>query len=124
MADNLERAFHEAMLNTYRTALSECQYRATRFVQMVEQQGGVSAARQLLNSPGHPDGLTRLWELGRLDISMEALVLKSQWTSLFTKEELRIARQRLRDSGFRSRLRPSQPRLHPGVRCVRSTDPA
>ena len=32
---------------------------------------------------------------GRLDISMEALVLKQPWPTLFTKEDLDVARKRL-----------------------------
>lgn len=100
MTDKLESAFDEAMRNIYRSALSECHYRATRFLQMVEQHGGVSAAKQLLHSSGYPEGLTKLWELRRLDLSMEALVLKDPWRTLFTEEDLRIARKRLKDLNF------------------------
>ena len=100
MTDKLESAFDEAMRNIYQSALSECRYRATRFLQMVEQYGGVSAAKQLLHSPGHPEGLTKLWELRRLDLSMEALVLKDPWKTLFTEEDIRIARKRLKDLDF------------------------
>ena len=104
MADDLEKAFHEAMLNIYDLGLSRYRYRATWFLRMVREQGGVSAARQLLNAPGYHEGLTRLWELGGLKISMEALVLEPRWASLFTEEELRISRKRLEDLGFNPNL--------------------
>ena len=100
MADDLKTAFHDAMLNIYDLGLSKYQYRATRFLRMVGEQGGVSAAKQLLHAPRHPEGLTRLWELGGLKISMEALVLEPRWAPFFTEEELRIARKRLEDLGF------------------------
>ena len=100
MPDDLEKAFHEAMLNIYDLGLSRYRYRATRFLRMVRERGRLSAARQLLHTPGHPEGLTRLWELGGLKISMEALVLEPRWASLFTEEEFRIARKRLEDLGF------------------------
>lgn len=76
MTDRLKGAFDVAMRNVYKSALSECGYRATRFLQLIDAHGGLSAAKQLLRAPGHPEGLTRLWELQRLDISMEALVLQ------------------------------------------------
>lgn len=97
MTDELEAAFNRAMRNVYKLALTECGYRAIRFLQLIESQGGLSTAKQLLCAPGHPAGLTRLWELQRLDISMEALVLQPQWDRLFTEEELAVARKRLTD---------------------------
>ena len=100
MTDDLEKAFHEAMLNIYDLGLSKYGYHANRFLRMVVEQGGVSAAKQLLHAPGYHEGLTRLWQLGGLKISMEALVLESRRASLFTEEELRIARKRLGDLGF------------------------
>ena len=100
MTNDLELAFHEAMQNVYHLALSECKYKAARFLQIVENQGGMSAAKQLLNSQNHPEGLTRLWKEGRLDLSMENLVLQEKWASLFTQEELEVARSRLKSLNF------------------------
>ncbi len=100
MATDKEPAFHEAMLGIYHAAKGECGYNATYFLQMVNEHGGLAAAKQLLSKPGFSDGLTALWECGRLDFSMEALVLQEQWQSLFTEEELRIAQMRLKELGY------------------------
>lgn len=99
MDDSLERRFHTAMLDIYRQAKSELGYVATRFHQMVENRGGVDAAKQLLHSPPS-DGFTTLWERGRLDLSVEYQVLDSEFSELFTEEERRIARDRLEQFGF------------------------
>lgn len=88
------------MLGIYNTAKAECEYNATYFLQMVNELGGLGAAKQLLSKPGFSDGLTALWECGRLDISMEALVVQEQWQSLFTEDELRAARMRLKELGY------------------------
>jgi len=101
MSSRLEAEFDQAMRDIYHRALSECCYRATRFLQLVGERGGVAAAKQLLRSPGLPQGLTKLWELGRLDLSMEALILQDRWAGLFTEEEIAVARKRLQDLGFR-----------------------
>lgn len=100
MNEKIEAAFDEATRNVYRSALSECGYRATRFLQLVDTYGGVSAAKQLLHSHRYPEGLTKLWEYKRLDLSMEALVLEEPWSALFTEEELRVARRRLKELGY------------------------
>jgi hypothetical protein len=96
----LERDFHQQMLGIYRSAASELGYRATRFLEIVNNRSGVQAAKELLHRSSHPEGLTKLWEYQRLDLSMEALVLRSPWSHLFTKEELSFAFRRLRELGY------------------------
>ena len=97
---NLESAFHQKMLDVYEKAKTECNYNAARFHQMVQERGGFDTAKKLLASNHYPEGLTRLWELGRLDISMEATILGDPWCSLFTSEEIAIAKKRLNDLGY------------------------
>ena len=73
--NNLEIQFHQRMLQIYDQAKSECGYTATRFHNMVVDQGGLQAAKALLViRSAYSEGLTRLWEEKRLDISMEATV--------------------------------------------------
>lgn len=67
---------------------------------MVANQGGLQAAKALLNSSAYSEGLTRLWEEKRLDISMEATVLKDPWRNLFTDEELSTAKKKLAALGY------------------------
>ena len=100
MTANLESAFHEAMLDVYRRAKSECGYNAVRFLEIVRERGGLAAARQLLRSTDLSTGFVKLWECGRLDITMEAIVLECRWRPLFTDEEIGVARQRLEDSNY------------------------
>jgi hypothetical protein len=98
--ENLERQFHHEMLDIYRKASEQCNYQATRFLQLVNNLGGINAARALLHSSGLSEGFIALWERKRLDLTMEALILKSPWRDLFTQEKLEIARKRLQDLGF------------------------
>ena len=96
----LEMAFHERMRQIYDQAKSECGFSANRFLQMVNAEGGLQAANKLLSSGGYSEGLTRLWEEKRLDISMEATVLQEPWSQLFSEDELSIARTKLRELGY------------------------
>ena len=95
-----ELEFHQRMRQIDEQSRTECGYTAARFLQMVADQGGVRAAKQLLTTEGYSEGLTRLWEEKRLDISMEATVLKEPWCELFTEDELAIAKRKLTELGF------------------------
>lgn len=97
---DLELAFHQRMHQIYEQAKSECSYVATRFAQMTAEHGGLETAKRLLSSGGYSEGLTRLWEKKRLDISKEATVLQEPWRQLFTEQELNVARKRLKELGY------------------------
>jgi hypothetical protein len=98
----LELAFDERMRQIYDQAKNECGYTATRFLQMVNVGGGLQAAKKLLGSGEYSQGLTRLWEEKRLDISLEATVLTEPWCELFTKQELSVAKMKLEALGWKS----------------------
>ena len=93
---DLEEAFHERMVQIHEQAKLECNYKASRFIQMVNAEGGLATAKKLLSSDGYSEGLTRLWEEHRLDISMEATILKKPWCALFTEQELVTADKKLK----------------------------
>ncbi len=94
--EQLEAEFHRAMVNIYHAAAS-IGYRPTYFLQLINEHGGVIAAKRLLRAAEPQSGLVRLWNLDRLDISVEALVLQERWKTLFSDEERHTARERLRD---------------------------
>ena len=96
----LENIFHKEMLAIYRNAKQECGYNATRFLQMVANDGGLRTAKLLLATRDPSDGFTKLWECGRLDITVENLVLQAKYKDLFSAEEIIIAEERLRAYGF------------------------
>ena len=101
MAVEREQQFHEAMVNIYQVAKRDLHYNATRFIQMVAEQGGVGAARQLLHASSVSDGFTTLWLAKRLDLSVEAHVVRPEHAELFTAEERSIAQRRLDEYGYR-----------------------
>ena len=95
---DLSKGFDEAMFDIYRRAKSEAKYNANVFLQMVSDRGGLDTAKYLINSSKVSDGYTALYERGRLDLTVEAMVIENpKWHDLFTSEELAKARLRLRD---------------------------
>ena len=92
----LEERFHQLMLErVYRETGRQCGYWAHRFRQLVANRGGVAAAKRLLARDGVSPGFAVLREKGRLDLSMEALVLDPQFRDLFSDAERAAARDRL-----------------------------
>jgi len=96
MPEQQDIEFHEAMLNIYRQAKSEAKYNAQRFLQMVVDHGGVETAKMLIHSENVSDGYTALWERGRLDLTVEAMIIESpKFHSLFSDDEIKICSKRL-----------------------------
>uniref|UniRef100_C6E129 Uncharacterized protein n=1 Tax=Geobacter sp. (strain M21) TaxID=443144 RepID=C6E129_GEOSM len=100
MRSDLERRFDAAMMDIYHRALNEVNYRAARFHQMLCDHGGYGTAQLLLHSSHVSEGYTALWERKRLDLTVEALILRPEWHELFTDEERAKAKQRLVDYGY------------------------
>jgi hypothetical protein len=93
---DLETKFNEAMFDIYRRAKAEAKYNATIFLQMLTDNGGLSTAKTLINSTKPSDGYTALYLRGRLDLTVEAVVVEnSAWHPLFAAEELVKAEKRL-----------------------------
>jgi hypothetical protein len=102
MVNPIDDTFHEAMLDIYRRAKSEAKYNAIRFLQMVTDHGGLRTAHMLINSANVSEGYTALWERGRLDLTVEAMILANkEYQTLFTMEELAICRKRLKQYEYK-----------------------
>lgn len=96
-----EARFHQAMLDIYQTAKRDFNYHATYFLRMVSEYGGLEAAKRLLATSKPSEGFTSLWESGRLDLSVEAHVIRPEFRPLFTDAEIATATQRLEDLGYK-----------------------
>ena len=96
---SLEDRFTAALLDTYEVA-KEHKYHATYFLKMLNERGGVETARYLLADHETQAGLFRLWELHLLKYSVEAIVLRKEFMSLFSDEEIAEAKRRLDEFEF------------------------
>lgn len=96
MKSQLESEFHEEMVSIFDKSGKATGYWPRRFLQKVRKVGGLQAAREWLSPvKGLSPGLQRLAKEKRIDLSMEALVLKEPWSQLFTEDEIKQARRRL-----------------------------
>lgn len=103
---DVERRFSESMFAIYREARN-IGYTPSIFLRMLNEKGALQTAQQLINAGQPSDGYTRLWELGRLDLSVEAVVYENaEWHGLFTQDELQRCKKRLTDYGYFETSRP------------------
>lgn len=86
--------FHEDLINAYTTAVKTCDCQPISLSAVVAQ-GGVSAAKKHLAANNVLSGLLPLSEYGRIDLSVESLVLRDEYRSLFEPDELQEAKKRL-----------------------------
>jgi len=92
------------MINIYKRAKSEAGYNATRFLSMVSERGGLETAQILIRMDGVSDGYSALHQRGRLDLTVEAVMLDKEWWPLFTDVERAIAIKRLRQYEYQGIL--------------------
>lgn len=69
----------------------------------VTPEDALKTARRTLSGSRLSDGFTALQGKGRLDLSLEALVIDKRFTQLFTDEEANEALTRLLEAGYRFR---------------------
>ena len=107
----LELRFHDAMLSIFKLAGEATRkqtadgttirgYWASYFLRGVRNHGGPAYAHQLLRADGTSDGFQRLTDERLLDLTVEALVLRPEFTELFTDGERAIAANRLAQGGY------------------------
>ena len=97
---DLEERFHDRMLNLCDEASPVIGPLVGPLLASISTLRGLGAAKVLLYAANVANGFTSLWEKGRLDLAVEAVVLEPQWEELFTDYELGIARTRLEDVGY------------------------
>lgn len=100
----LEKEFDNAVRNQITTILQTTNYRPTYYMEMVHRHGAYQAAVDLVRASQPPAGFTRLYEMARLDLTVEALVIEPRFVDLFSQEDRDSALARLRKYGYKVQL--------------------
>jgi hypothetical protein len=98
---NRELALESALLRSYEQ-WRDLGYRAARLYQVFmphckRYQGGVAAVRGVISKSGTA-GLDFLKAHERTDLSIESLVLRPEWSDLFSEQDRKMARLHLKIS--------------------------
>jgi len=110
--------FDSEMEEIYFRAKREIKYNATYFLQMLKEHGGLATAHRLLASHSIGYGFAELLLAGRPDLTMETLVLRPEFSALFSPEELAVAAERLQtqSTGAADKPTPGHPAQAPDMR--------
>ena len=93
---NKEEKFNQEMLNLYQVVGKATGYWANYYLRFVRQHGGLAYAKKALaKKDDAQDGFKKLIEVGRPDLSVEATVLKEEYRSLFSADEIEEAERRI-----------------------------
>jgi 5-methylcytosine-specific restriction protein A len=95
----IQERLHQAMLDLYTQAGKETGYWGNYYLRSVKRHGGLATARRMLvpkKNQKVDKGLQALIDAGRADeLSVEAIVLRAEFSSLFTDSELAEASRRI-----------------------------
>jgi hypothetical protein len=100
MNEQIEKQLEREYLRLSRLYYEEYGYHPSRFLQMMKEYGPVQTTIKLVMDPVLHEGLTKLWELGRLDISVEATILQEPYCNLFSDDVLNKAKEKLEKLGY------------------------
>ena len=95
-----EQDLLDEMRDLYRRWKDDYRYTANRFLQKLNRDGAVKAATELILKPGRSKGFMELQSRGLLSLTVEALILKYEFRSLFTLEVAAAASRRLREARY------------------------
>ena len=100
MTRKQEMELTDALLATYQQVGAEVHYWAIRFLQSLRKNGGLVTAQRMLTprTTAQRAGLDRLIKARRPKLTMEYIVQKPAFRSLFTQTELLIAKSRLKEA--------------------------
>ncbi|WP_313573975.1 phospholipase D family protein [Brevundimonas sp.] len=91
--------FHGAMVALCQRIFSETTYTPHYFRQMLDKETGLLVAKKLM-AKGVSDGFQSLFERGRLDLTVEAVVTDPEWSPLFDPSEVKRAGSVLKQAGY------------------------
>ncbi|MFG0818693.1 hypothetical protein ACF8QE_04280 [Pseudomonas sp. GLN_3] len=87
-------AFYEAIAEAIREC-NEFGYHPTKWQAMNSELGPIEAAKKLVLSGDFQDGFKRLLKEGRENLTVEAIVSRSEFAELFSRDILTTAQWRL-----------------------------
>ena len=98
---SLEEEFDQHIREQHRIAKQATGYKAPAFIKMVNEHGGLQTAHNLLvGKTKIHEGLVQLVMHSRLDLSLEANIIKSKWRPLFSDKEIETAISRLKQLNY------------------------
>jgi hypothetical protein len=98
--DSRENEEFTALLREAVSEAEKLKYRPTTFKRMLDEYGGFETVNRVLSSGKPSDGFTKLWELGRLNLTCEAIIVETKWGRYFDANVLAKAEKLLSEMRY------------------------
>lgn len=96
----LSQQFQETLLTACQQAQTQVGCPMTRLMQTITTRGGLETAQDLIRRGRLSDGFDKLEKAGRLEFSLEAVVVQPQFGQLFTDDEVNACYAVLLEGGY------------------------
>lgn len=103
MKNPSESALQSALLANMKRAEAFLQADFSREIGLIEKNGALQFLQQLLRRNQESPGFLALVKRGKLELSAEAIVVRSEFGALFTDDEVNLCFERLCDNGYYSK---------------------
>ncbi|ONI46748.1 hypothetical protein AN644_02630 [Candidatus Epulonipiscium fishelsonii] len=98
--DSLKQKFNKEVINTYKRIATEVKYKSSGLLTQINKYGGYEASLKYIMTDANTMDFSVLWEYQRLDLSIEALILKEDYKSLFPDYILEFCKNRLKEYNY------------------------
>ncbi|OON92967.1 MAG: hypothetical protein ATN31_07415 [Candidatus Epulonipiscioides saccharophilum] len=99
--DRLKEIFSKEMLSLYKKINSQVKYRAQNMLKYINEYGGYQAALKYIYAPSYTNDFSALWEAGRLDLSIEVLLLNPKYDSIVPDSAKDFCKKRLDEYNYK-----------------------
>ena len=96
----LEKKLQQEVVKNCEIAEKEYDCKMTRILETIYRFGIVRTAQEILRKGRTSDCFDKLVEEGRIDLTMEAVIVKRQYAELFTDEEVNVCYELLCEKGY------------------------
>jgi hypothetical protein len=96
----LEKKFSEEWMKKTEEAQGMDEYNDARLLKNIQEYGGVSVAKRAMERNGSSENFDMLKKNNRLDLSMEALIVKGEYGALFEDDEVNHCLELLCECGY------------------------
>ena len=115
MPDDLKDRYHNRCVRLAKQLEQLLKAKRRIFLQMIGEHGAIEATKRLIHADQASDTFTELWQIRRLDLTVEALlVTEPEWDPLFDDRDRDSAEKRLEETPLG--LRHSAAARHPARR--------
>ncbi|MHC1747647.1 MAG: hypothetical protein AB9856_04555 [Cellulosilyticaceae bacterium] len=98
--EQTKKDFHQDIINLYKRIRKEVKYTPPQLLEMINKYGGYEAVIKYIVTDSNIFLFSLLWENERLDLSLEALVIREKYLETFPEDIIKYCDKRLKEYNY------------------------